>query len=64
MNIRKNTFQMGVNMVPLEYEIIANKIVHIHLILPFLHFSFDLARKMEYFCIFYRNFPQEMFTLK
>ena len=49
-------------MVPLAYEI--NKIVHIHLILLFLHFSFDMARKMEYLCIFCRNFAQEIFTQK
>ena len=53
MNIRKTKFRKGVNMVPLAYEI--NKIVHIHLILPFLHFSFDLARKWSIF-VFLSNF--------
>ena len=33
-------------MVPLAYEI--NKIVHIHLILAFLHSNFDLARKWSF----------------
>ena len=37
-------------MVPLAYEI--NKIVHIHLILAFLHSNFDLARKWSFFVFF------------
>ena len=50
MNIRKTKCRKGVNMVPLAYEI--NKIVHIHLILAFLHSNFDLARKWSFFVFF------------